>query len=191
MSQDLIQQLLAQLSSQGLPEQAAKATDSEPNTVIDFAKNALPILFGGLEHNAQNPAGAQAITQALAEDHDGSIFGQLQSLMSNPQQFSGDKILSHIFGDKSQAVTHQLARQSNITEGSAQSLLQMLAPIVMGFLGQQQTNGNFTASNFAQYINNNAGGSTNLASLAMNFIDQDKDGSVVDDLFAFGKKFFG
>ena len=55
----------------------------------------------------------------------------------------------------------------------------MLAPLVMGALNQKTNLGATDTSD-----------TNNITSMLTNFIDQDNDGSVVDDLMGMAKKFF-
>lgn len=50
---------------------------ANPQQVQSGIATALPALLGGLASNAQTPDGAQALNQALEQDHDGGLFDAL------------------------------------------------------------------------------------------------------------------
>lgn len=114
-------------------------------------QTAIPAIVAGLAKNAQSPKGAEALHTALAKDHDGSVLDQgAEALQSNQEQ--GDKILGHVFGSNLGAVQSQLAATSGLGAGGAGSLLQMLAPMVMGYLGKQQQGGGLDAGGLASIL---------------------------------------
>ena len=76
-------------------------------------------------------------------------------------------------------MTQELSSKSGIDTSSIASLLPMLAPLIMGALNKQ--------TNLSSTDTSDTNG---ITSMLTNFIDQDNDGSVVDDLMGMAKKFF-
>jgi hypothetical protein len=76
-------------------------------------------------------------------------------------------------------VASELSAKSGIDASLISSLLPMLAPLVMGALNQKTNLSSTDTSN-----------TNDITSMLTNFIDQDNDGSVVDDLMGMAKKFF-
>jgi hypothetical protein len=94
---------------------------------------AAPLIISALRKKAEDPQEAENINSAL-NSHDGSV-------LSNPSQASetdGNSILSHIFGGQKSEVENQLSQSSGISMDKIGPLLSMLAPIVMGYLGNQR-----------------------------------------------------
>jgi hypothetical protein len=92
--------------------------------------------------------------------------------------------LGHLFGGQQQAVATHLGSNTGLGEGGAANLLQMLAPVVMGALGQQQQQGGAAglisslmgAGQAAQQQNPQGMG------ILSQLLDRNNDGSVVDDV---------
>ncbi|MCP3981397.1 MAG: DUF937 domain-containing protein, partial [bacterium] len=99
---------------------------------------AISALLGGLSRNAANPNKAEALSQALAKDHDGSVLDGLQSAVSHLGQDSGDGILRHVFGDKRGRVESGVSQASGLDKSASRKLMAMVAPLVMGALGKKQ-----------------------------------------------------
>jgi hypothetical protein len=82
---------------------------------------------------------------------------------------------------------------SGLDAGTAGKLLENLAPVLMGFLGQQKRAGGLDAGGLAKMLGQERANATAQSSGAMGFIssllDQDGDGSVVDDLADLASKF--
>lgn len=95
---------------------------------------ALPALLGGLQANAQDPAGAASLAGAL-QQHDGGLLG---SDLDAVDTHDGQKIVGNIFGDQTDQVVSRLGGVGG-TGGSAmmQQLLPMLAPYVLAFLAKR------------------------------------------------------
>ena len=113
--------------------------------------------------------------------------------MFNDLLSDGAGILGHVFGGKEQNVAQAVSKKSGMDLGSAMNLLQMAAPVIMGFLGKQSREQNVSDSNG---IGNLLGGllgndSDKEQSLVTKLLDADGDGSVIDDIIgmaAGGKK---
>jgi hypothetical protein len=123
---DLMAQIpIAQLAGQlGVSEDEAR----------DAVRAALPALVGGMQANAQDPAGAASLQHAIGQ-HDGSLldggidFDQVDTA-------DGEKIVHNIFGDNEGAVVNQLGGLGGLSGGMISKLLPMLAPLLMNFLGK-------------------------------------------------------
>lgn len=102
---------------------------------------ALPAILGGLAKNSQSQQGAGALFDALSQDHDGSILGNLGALLGGGQQQQqesmGEKILGHVLGGGRPRVERQVAQSSGLQSALVSKLLPMLAPVVLGYLGNK------------------------------------------------------
>lgn len=88
------------------------------------------------------PNGAASLIKMLQEGkHDGGILDNLGNVLgggtaSNDFISSGKNLFASLFGDKAGGITDLIASASGISKNASSSLLGMLAPIVMGFLGK-------------------------------------------------------
>ncbi len=125
---DILAQIpLAELAGQlGLDEADAEQA----------VRQAVPALLGGMEANAQDPAGAASLERALAQ-HAGDPFEGLN--LDQIDTTDGGKIVDHVFGDNSDQVVNRLGG------GMMGKLLPMLAPLVMAWLAGKLTGGAQTA----------------------------------------------
>lgn len=191
---DLVQQLMGQLGG-GALSQISQRIGADEETTGSALSTALPLLLTALAKNAAEPREAEAIHQALAEDHDGSILGDLGGFLSNPEAANGAGILSHVLGPKEPVVTQGLAKGTGLEAGQIGQLLQIAAPLIMGALGQQQQQQGLSTSGLAALL----GGQQQLAqqskpdmmSMLNSLLDADKDGSALDEIMGFVGKLFG
>ena len=166
-------------------------SESTANTAVQLA---VPLILSALARNAQEPQGAQSLHQAINEDHNGSIFDNLTGYVSNPQSVNGAGILSHVFGGQRPAIENNLAQATGIDQSSAGGLLETLAPLVMGAVGKTQQQEGLDASGLSNLLNNQQQQAQDNAPGAMSILnsilDQNKDGSSMDDLKRMAGGFF-
>jgi hypothetical protein len=133
----------------GLVTQLSRRLGVDEQTARRALAIGIPLRIAALARNTRTRGGAQSLSGALQRDHDGSILGQLGGLLSNPGAGQGDGILRHTLGDQRSQVERSLSDATGV-DGSA--LLQILAPIVMGQLGQVQRQGNLDANGVADVL---------------------------------------
>lgn len=182
----LLQTLASNLDEQTLRKisQTVGADEGQTQRAISAA---LPMLLGALGRNASTPQGAQALTAALQRDHDGSIFNNLASQLTNPSTLQdGMSILNHVLGGKKEAVQTGVGNVSGLSANATGQLLTMLAPMVLGALGQLQHKENLNADQVASVLQKEREETeSNLGGLAK-LLDMDGDGSVIDDVMTIG-----
>ncbi|MCP4425840.1 MAG: DUF937 domain-containing protein, partial [Chloroflexi bacterium] len=174
--------LLQQLGEGGISQISQQIGANESNTGSALSM-AMPLLVSALANNSAKPDGAQALHQALTDDHDGSILGDLSGFLGNPQAANGSGILGHVLGGQQPAVAQGLAQNSGLNSGQAGQLMQIAAPLIMGSLGQQQQTQGLNPSGLAALLGGQQQASQQANPDMMNMLnqllDQDKDGSAL------------
>src|SRR5689334_4412975 len=166
-------------------------SETTANTAIQMA---IPLILAALARKASQPQEAESLHQAIANDHDGSIFDNLMGYLGNPQSANGAGILGHVFGSQQPAIENNLAQATGMDQSSAAGLLATVAPLVMGSLGQAQQQNGLDASGLSDLLNSqkeeaqaNAPGAMGMLS---SMLDQNKDGNTMDDLSRLAANFF-
>lgn len=179
---DAIQKISQQLGTN--PAQAQQALSA-----------ALPALLGGLAKNASTPQGAADLHAAVTSDHDGSILNNVAAAMQNPATGDGNAILGHILGGRQQAVEGAIARATGLDQAKVATLLPMLAPVVMGYVGRMQQQQGLNAGGLSkvlgeagQLMSGQVGG---VMGSLLQALDANHDGSVVDEAVGALGKLFG
>lgn len=98
---------------------------------------AVPLMIAAINYNAKNKNQGANIDRAL-DQHSGGIFDNLAGLFSGGGSDDGNKIVGHIFGNNTGYVTENLSQKTGLSSGQVGSVLSVLAPVVMGYLGQQR-----------------------------------------------------
>lgn len=180
---DLLQQRLGGDAVQ----QISRQLGTDHGTTQTAIAAALPMLFGALARNAQNPQGAGALANALQQDHDGSILDDVVGYLGGGQSADGNAILGHVLGARQQTVQQGLGQATGLDASKAGMLLSMLAPLVMGALGKTARERGLDPGGLAGML----GGEQQRAVQAApggvmgvlgKLLDRDGDGSVMDDI---------
>ena len=166
-------------------------SETMANTAVQVG---VPLILAALARNANEPQGAQNLHQAINEDHDGSIFDNLMGYVSNPQSVNGAGILGHVFGGQKPAIENNLAQATGMDQSAAGGLLETLAPLVMGAVGRAQQQEQLDPSGLSNLLNRQQQQAQNNAPGAMSILntilDQNNDGSAMDDLKRMASGFF-
>jgi len=110
---------------------------ASPEATRSAVNAALPVLVGMLANNTQSSDGEQALARAVEKDHDGSILGRIDDFFGSGDTAPGQRILGHVFGQRQAVAEQGLAERTGLGSGQIQALMALLAPIVLGALGQQ------------------------------------------------------
>ena len=166
-------------------------SESTANTAVQMA---VPLILAALARNASKPQGAESLHQAINNDHDGSIFDNLTNYLGNPQSANGAGILGHVFEGQQATLENKLAQATGMDPNSASGLLETVAPLVMGELGREQQQNGLNPSDLSSLLNNQQqqaqANAPDAMSMLGSMLDQNKDGSAVDDLQRMAANFF-
>jgi len=190
---ELTQMITQQLTGNAVSSIAQRlgVSESTANTAVQIG---VPLILAALARNAARPEGAESLHQAINNDHDGSIFDNLTSYLGNPQSANGTGILGHVFGGDQPTIANNLAGATGMDQGSASNLLATLAPLVMGAVGQAQQQNDLDASGLSSMLNSQQQAAQTNAPDVMgmlgSMLDQNKDGSAMDDLQRMATNFF-
>lgn len=192
---DLVQ---SQLSGDVL-EQLAKQIGGGTAETQTAIQSAIPAMLQAMTKNAASQDGAASLASALDKDHDGSILNDLMGFVTAGNDTNGGAgILNHLFGQKKSTVETAISQNSGLNNNATANLMTQLAPIVMGFLGQQKKQGGLDVSSIASLVMNQLSGAkkqqkgSGNAALDMitGLLDKEGDG-VADDLMDIGKGLLG
>jgi len=138
------------------------------------------------------PIFMQKANENFKSDADSSNFldmirrSNLDDMADAPQNISvaeGNELLGVLTGSKenSNALASDVGSQLGISADSIKTLLPMIAPMIAGMLNNQLKASNLQGS----------ADSGSMMSMLTQFLDQNKDGSIVDDIFRIAGNFLG
>ncbi|MFK7951197.1 MAG: DUF937 domain-containing protein [Saprospiraceae bacterium] len=193
---DLVQ---SQLSGDVL-EQLAQQIGGGKAETQNAISSAIPAMLQAMQKNASSTEGAMSLANALEKDHDGSILSNLMGFITAGNDTNGGSgILQHLFGQKKSTVETVISDNSGLNNNATSNLMTQLAPIVMGFLGQQKQQGGLDVSSIASLVMNQLSGAKTQAQqkggnpaldMVTRLLDKEGDG-IADDLMDIGKGLLG
>jgi hypothetical protein len=138
----------------------------------------LPSIMAGFQNNASRDGGLDSLAAALAGGGHQQYLEDPATLGDPATTADGNGILGHVFGSKdvSRQVAQRAAGQTGIDPAILKQMLPIVAALAMGAMSRQSRT--------------TAGGG-GLASMLTPMLDQNRDGSVADDLLGMAGKLFG
>ena len=195
---DIMDVLKGQLSS-GLLDQLSQHVGADSSQTANAAEGIISTILGGLNKNAATDTGANALAGALDRNHSGGILQDLLGAVTQggTKATDGGGMLSHILGDKLGGAVDMISNVSGLNQGQTGSLFQILAPMVMNTLGQAKQQNGLDAGGLSSLLssvvsggNNQAAAQNPLMGMVSQFLDKDKDGSIMDDLAGMAMNMF-
>lgn len=177
----IVSMVLSQVTAP-VVRQIAEKFGVSPNIAQAVVTMAAPMIVSALSRNAQDPQGAQAIAGAVERDHDGSILNDIMGLISNPSAANGMGILGHVLGQKQAPAQEVIAQQVGADGGTVGGIMEMLAPMVMGVLGQQKQQQGLDASGLAGLLGGTQTQSDDMLGGLAGLLDMNHDGNSMDDI---------
>jgi hypothetical protein len=145
-----ILEMLTQQLSGNVMKEISKQIGADEGSTQNAIAGALPLLLGGLAHNAAKGEGAGALAGALDRDHDGGILENVSQMLGSAD--TGNGILKHILGGSRPAIEAGLGKSTGLDMNSIGKLLPILAPVVMGVLGKQKRQTGMDANGLASML---------------------------------------
>ena len=194
---DLTNQVMGHLDGQRI-QAIASQLGVDPAEAESAIQQAMPLLIGGLARNAQTDQGAGALHSALG-DHAGNDVGSILGSVlggggAGGGLNNGMAILGHIFGARQDQAAQGLGQQTGLGSQNAGQLLAILAPVVMGVLGNMSQRQGMSAGGLGSVLGQEAQriGGTNAGGLLGAVFDQDGDGKFgLGDVLKMGEGLLG
>ena len=195
---DLLQSQL----TEGVVDQLSKQLGgADREQTASAASGIFSTLMGALSKNASSNDGASALASALDNDHDGGVLDNFMDMIggqaqpTNSRAMNGAGILKHVLGGKQNGAIDMIAKMSGLGGDKAGNLMSILAPMVLGTLGKAKKEQNMGIEDLSSFLGGSVQKQQEVAKDEMGFIgkflDQDGDGSIMDDVAGMGMKMFG
>lgn len=185
----LLNSILSSVVNDQLSSKIAQSTGLSEDQTKKALSMAMPLLMGAVSKNSTDEKWAQALNTAL-EQHDWSILNNLNisDILSSDE---GQKIVGHILGSKTGTAEQAIAKETGADSSQIGTILKIAAPILMGALGKQKKDKNLDTSGLTSLLSDEKKSMKSdgtIQSMIFDFIDQNDDGSIVDDLIGFASK---
>lgn len=130
--------------------------------------SVLPLIMGGLKRQMETRGGAERANHILNKYGSASVLDDLGGLFSSKAaEANPDPRLGGLLGDAGVNAASTLAGRLKLDQGTIMKAIVMLAPVVLGALSRKRDQGGLGASGIGSLI------------------DQNGDGSILDDVAGF------
>lgn len=187
-----LQDLLGQQQGNDALNQISNQVGADQSAVSSAISLALPAILSGMANKAQQPETAPIIADAITQDN-GGILDNLSNLAGGANPMLSAGILGTLFGNNQTQVAQQIGQQSGLQTGQVASILMMLAPLVLGYLGRQQTQQGLDVGGIIgmltgqqQQIEQQQPG---IGGMLGGLLDSNRNGSSMDELFGLAGQF--
>lgn len=116
----------------------SKQTDISAEDVSSILTTALPALLNGANKQATQKSTAEGFLEAL-KSHGANDTSNITSFLKNVDVEDGAKIIKHLLGSNTSAVTKEVAKSSKtgIKSADVAKVLAVAAPLIMSLIGKQ------------------------------------------------------
>lgn len=175
---DILNLLLNSGLSNNAIDAVAQKSGLDANSVQAVIEKIAPVFMQNANANLKSDADSSGFLDMIAHSNLSNIANNAQNI----DIAQGNDLLGIFTGSKenSRALADNVGSQLGIDASSIKALLPMIAPMIAGLFNKQ-----VGASNFA------SGDTNSISSMLTNFIDQNNDGNIVDDIFRIAGNFFG
>ena len=175
---DLVETILNQQNGAAV-RQIESQFGLEPEQTESALAALVPALAAGLQRNARSADGLQGLLTALSSGRHEQYVDDPTTLEQPETIEDGNGILSHVFGNKdvSRQVAARAAARTGLGADLLKRMLPMVATLVMGTLARKTSRAGTQGMP-------RAGGAEpgGLMGLLGGALDQNRDGSMVDDV---------
>lgn len=164
---DIINGILEQLGG-GTSEKIGSTLGVDPGIIQKAIPIVLPLILGGLKQQSINNGGQERVDHILNKYGNPEVLNDIDghvNQMAGKDNF--DENLGGLIGNSGSQITDILSKNFNLDSGTAAKIIPVIAPLILGYLTKSR--------------DNNPEGSQGFAS----FLDQNGDGSIVDDVVGF------
>ncbi|MEO5924962.1 MAG: DUF937 domain-containing protein [Bryobacteraceae bacterium] len=178
--------MLMNAAGGGATQQIGDKFGLSPDQTNGALAQLVPALMAGMQKNTQQEGGMGALLGALTGGNHSQYLDNPNLLGQDATIDDGNSILGHVFGSKdvSRAVANNASAQTGIGADILKQMLPIVATMVMGAMSKQN-------SGQAAGMGASAGGAMSGGGLLGSLLDQNKDGSVADDVMGMLGKFLG
>lgn len=165
---DLLNDLLSQLGGKETTEKVGSTLNIDPNIIQQAIPVLAPMILGGLKRQSEEFGGQERVDHILNKYGDPGVLGNIDGHLKNAAgQENFDSNLGGLLGNSGSQVTDILTKNFNLDGSTAAKIIPIVAPLILGYLTKSR--------------DENPQGSNGFAS----FLDQNGDGSIIDDVVGF------
>ncbi len=172
------------INNPAIAKTIAKQAGIDLNDAGSIIGKLAPILMGGAKSNLESDKDSGGLLKHLESSNYADMFDKPEEAVQKGDYTNmGNDILAELTGSKenSREVARHVEKETGVSSSIIKSILPMLAPMIIGALTKKTAP---VVNEFQQQER-----SSGLDGILSSFIDQDNDGSMIDDVMGMAAKF--
>jgi len=164
---NILEEFMRTLGPQVTKEMSSKM-DIDQGTAKKLIPQILPLILGGLKRQKDNHGGQARVDHILNKYGKASALDHISDIFSKgANNENPDPALGGLLGDSGSEAANLLTKQFNLKGSQIKQLIPVLAPLILGMLTKKRDAGKVGSSGIGRLL------------------DQDGDGSILDDVAGF------
>ncbi len=171
------------INNPAIAKTIAKQVGIDVSDADSIISKLAPILMGGAKSNLQSDKDSDTLIKHIESSNYAEMFDKPEeAIKKNDFTSMGNDILAELTGSKenSREVAKHVEKETGVSSSIIKSMLPMLAPMIIGALTKTSS----ASTNFGT-----SSQSSGMTDMLTNLIDQDNDGSMIDDVMGMAAKF--
>jgi hypothetical protein len=175
------EKLLQQFLDSNVQKTLGKTINAKPEEISKLTEIAIPTLLAGLGRNSSTDEGARLLLDALTQHEDKDV-SNLEKALKSVDKEDGSKIIGHIFGSETEKIQSNLAKESGLAANQVSDILNQLAPLLMGALGQEKKAGKLDSSSLSKILLSlvGSGSSSGVLDIVIDLFTGGSDNALTD-----------
>ena len=116
----------------------ARRSKVKQDDVAKVLAVGLPTLVGGMNRNAAEAGGAEALARALTQ-HEAADISDPGAFLASSDLQDGKKIVNHVLGADQDEAMEEISRATGVSKSKVGTILALAAPLLLSLLGQQNS----------------------------------------------------
>ena len=169
------------INNPAIAKSIAKQVGIDIGDVGSIIGKLAPILMGGAKSNLNSDKDSGGLIKHIESKKYRDILDRPEEHLNNSNfKEQGDDILAELTGSKenSRELAKHVEQETGVSSSIVKTVLPMLAPMVIGALSKKSSTN----------LGNNSSGS-DMTDILSSLIDQDHDGSMIDDVMGMATKY--
>jgi hypothetical protein len=171
------------INNPAIANSIAKQVGIDAGDAGSIIEKLAPILMGGAKSNLNSEKDSGGLLKEIEQNKYADIFDKPETYVNDGNfKNMGNDILAELTGSKenSREVAKHVEQETGMSSSIIKSILPMLAPMIIGAL---------TKTSAPSMSNHSSTQSSSMTEMLSGLIDQDNDGSAIDDIMGMAAKF--
>ena len=131
--------ILRALDETGAIDQISRRYGISQEEIRSVVRESMPEIQEAIRENTSTPQGYANFLGAIKDHENDDLTGMIKDVGTVDKE-DGDKIMTHIFGQRKDNINDQVSRKSNSSPINTKMIMALLLPMILSMLGKSARN---------------------------------------------------